>query len=183
MNLNDLADGVTLDAHGAPLMLIRRALIESARELCTETLAWTYRDFPVVVGARTPYPTLIAPRHAEVTLIRSLEGLRNGWDFDQPAEGQVRFHHMPTEDEIGGEIGLRPVLDAPELPDALLPWREGIQDGARYRLLIKPGVEWSNPELGQHYLQRFELAKSDATRKANYGHVWGSRRVRPQRFI
>nr|WP_299241385.1 hypothetical protein [uncultured Halomonas sp.] len=187
MKVAELVEDVIADLPGAPLVTVRRALLDATRELCTRADVWVSDDVPVIVAAQSGYPQVISPDGGEVLRIRRVtvdgETLRPGIDYEQPRADSVRMLRKPAASTLYGEVASRPPMTATRLPDALIRYREAIADGARYRLMQQPNKEWSQPSLASYYLQRFELAINDANQHATHGHARGSRRVKPRRFI
>lgn len=187
MTFDEIADEVMIEAQGAPLAMIRRAVLQSARELCSDADAWIHDQGPIVVAAKTAYPQLNPPSGGEALRIRKLfDGEREltpGFDYEQPQDDKVKILARLENGSLTGELACRPRRNAQRLPDTLERWADALADGARYRLLRQPGVEWSQPNLATYYERRFEYAKTEAMKRGQFGHAKGTRTVRMRRFI
>lgn len=77
-----------------------------------------------------------------------------------------------------------PERTAPEVPDAFASrWDEAIKDGALFRLMSMPHVDWTHPQLADTHMQMFQRAIDEAKGGAVRGHNHADLRVRPRPFI
>jgi hypothetical protein len=59
---------------------------------------------------------------------------------------------------------------------------DAIASGAKARLLMMPGVPWSNPALGAYYRQSFDASIIDARIEEMHDRVPGRLTVQPRIF-
>lgn len=185
MKLDDLVREVALEVPDAPKASIHDMLSWSARELCTEADAWVSEEQPVIYGANSDYPAIVAPAGESLRIvylrIGDREVMQGAW-FEQRSPTDIHFHKTPDSDVIAGRIACRP-RPGEMPPDAVTGrWSSVIADGARWRLLLLP-QSWQNPELASYYQQRFLTGIADAKQHARLGHARGGARVKMRPFI
>ncbi|SNY95569.1 hypothetical protein [Halomonas sp. hl-4] len=183
--LDDLIDNVALDVPDAPRATIRSALARASREFCTEADAWVTEEGPVIYGAATDYPLMVAPAGEALRIVSlTMDGqtVTQGERFEQVSPTEIVFHRTPSENVISGRLACRPKRGDMPPNEVLSRWGEPIGDGARWRLLLMPQV-WRDPELATYYERRFLAGITDAKQQSRLGYARGGARVNMRRFI
>jgi hypothetical protein len=94
------------------------------------------------------------------------------------------FTLLPTPDEtkrngIVMRVALKPTRDATVVDDVLFDtFGEVIGHGAKYRLLLSPGKEYSNPQLAEAYKAMFDSGMSRARARMGRNHTRANMSVR-----
>ncbi|GEK46553.1 hypothetical protein HPA02_08360 [Bisbaumannia pacifica] len=185
MTLDELMADVALEVPDAPRASIRDMIRWAARELCTEADAWVTEEGPVIYGADSDYPAIVAPAGEPLRIVSLTLGGREvgqGDQFEQRSPTDIHFYRQPGESVVNGRLACRP-RPGEMPPDAVTSrWASAIGDGARWRLLLLP-QPWRNPELASYYQQRFLAGIADARQHSRLGHARGGARVMMRRFI
>lgn len=120
-------------------------------------------DCTMVIGIKT----------VEVGGVRVLPG-----DYRSHAVGQIEFSE-PTAASVNVFAVLKTLESACGFPTVLMQrWRRVICDGVLARLMLQPGKQWSNPELGMLHRQAFEQGIQQACGDARNEHSV-TRQTRP----
>ena len=131
----------------------------------------------------------------------------NDYEVWQPSEGKVialarvrddegqHLHHTFYMEEMklrldNPQEGSRAVIVAALMPsrNKMPEWivsmhGEAIAAGAKARLMMMPGVEWSAPELGQFYRLQFAQGKSEARTDRARKHSEAGQSVKKRRWV
>lgn len=185
MTLDDLVADVALEVPDAPRASIRDMIAWAARELCTEADAWVTDEEPIIYGADTDFPMIVAPRGEPLRIVSLTLGGREvvqGSEFEQRGPGEVHFHRRLDTPVVHGRLACRPKVGEMPPDEVTGRWSSAIADGARWRLLLLP-QPWRNPELAAYYQQRFLAGITDARQHSRLGHARGGARVKARRFI
>jgi hypothetical protein len=173
-----------------PAPLLDQALVDSCVEFCEQGSA-VHRELEVV-------QTTIGESRVELdlpaqSLLVRITALKiNGretvakpyFEMDEDVQGLPRmFSNTPEGDlmlypvpdavyPVKAMALLKPVRNATAVDDILFQdWAEFIVSGAMYRLLMMPGVAWSNPTAGKMYFDNFRMginrAEIEFTRQRN----------------
>ncbi|SDI27929.1 hypothetical protein SAMN04487867_10466 [Vreelandella titanicae] len=185
MSSDDLVQDVITIVPEAPFMTIREALQWSARKFCTEADAWVTDEQPIIYGADSDYPMIVAPQGEPLRIVSlTLNGreVTQGEGFEQSSPTAIHFSQKPKESAVSGRLACRPKRG--DMPPAEVTdrWSEPIADGATWRLLMMP-QPWKNPELAIYYERRFLAGITDARQHSRLGHARGGARVKARRFI
>lgn len=183
--LDDLIDSVALEVPDAPRATIRDMLSWASREFCTEADAWVTEEGPVIYGADSDYPMIVAPAGEAIRIVSlTLNGrtVTQGEGFQQSSPTEVVFSQTPSQPVVNGRLACRPKPGDLPANEVLSRWGEPIADGARWRLLLLPQA-WQNPELSSYYQRRFLAGITDARQQSRLGHARGGARVKMRRFV
>jgi hypothetical protein len=98
--------------------------------------------------------------------------------------GSVSLYPTPGQTgEIVCRVTYGPKMSATTLPDFLMDrYAEAIAAGAKARLMLMPGVQWSNPSLAGYYDGVFSSGITSARDEMSTDGAVGSIFVRPRRF-
>lgn len=186
MKLKDCLPDAAPYLPGCPTPMILRHLSDAAREFCRETHIWEEEIPPVYPVEGVTRYQLDLPEEAEILSVKSATQGDESPELSINVFGVLKLHQAPenTTKPIEVEAILQPVLGAEGIAGRILgDYREGIVQGALYRLLLMPNADWSNPELATLCQRRFRESVVDArTRKAR-GNTDRPMRVRPQPFL
>lgn len=211
MKVEDFLKYVLPEVPGAPDEIASRAVVLATDEFLRNTLAWEIISDPIdLVAGERDYDMEVVPGALALT-IRSV-WTRNGelkpvtmselqdrlpdWQVAQGTE--PRFYNMvkgfgtlsvyPTPIEpFTSQLTFHSVYTIKKtsttIPDDIVEqYLDAIASGAKARLMIMPGVSWSNPQLAVAHKQLFDDAVVKARIDAHLSRVPGSPRVRPIRF-
>jgi hypothetical protein len=178
---------------------IRFAIIE----FCERTRLWKYEDDYDVTEATCNGP-ITSPTGAvlhdieivmfdghelEAVATRDLDRLAPGWRTGDLGGGIPKYYTqidqstlrvVPAKDgHLYLCLRLKPAPDATTIPDFIAnEYSECIGWGALGRLLTVPGQSYSNPELGQFYLQKFSEKIDRLNTKGSTGQQNARKRTR-----
>ncbi len=185
MSIDDLVQDVITFVPEAPLMTIREAVQWAARKLCTEADAWVTEEQPIIYGADSDYPMIVAPQGEPLRIVSlTLNGREavQGEGFEQRSPTEIHFSQKPRESAVSGRLACRPKRGNMPPAEVSERWSEPIIDGATWRLLMMP-QPWKNPELASYYERRFLAGISDAKQHSRLGHARGGARVKMRRYV
>lgn len=183
---------------GCPMMVAKKAIVDSLREFCSRTQVWEHSvaPFPVVKGVADyrlmiPKDTEIAgflsvyhkgrPRPLTLRSTRELDDQFPEWrtttglpsSFVQFNQNGLMLDRLPQKTErdvLSCTLALKPKSTTKEVADVLYAdWKDGITYGAVKQLVIMPRKQWSAPELFDLYNNKFNIEVSRASVKARYG--------------
>ena len=193
---------VMIDLPGVPEPLAIHHIRNAAMQFCEETRLWSEYLDAISVQANEGEYTLDGPQHTNVVDILSasfngsplggpfseseLDKKRPGWREETGAQpflcakkgNLIRLIPIPTEaaaNALRAAVAVKPALTAHEGPDFLLAdWHEAIGYGAKERLLMVPGKDWTNADLALYFGKQFRKKVNDGRAKFLKG---GSRSV------
>jgi len=199
--LSSLYSSVRLYAQQCPDATIDKYLIEAVREFCRQSLYYQATQISNVVSGQSVY-TLSPSTGEEVHAIAGLEvdGVtyksldqsdigRNdytitGYQFEPP--NYLNISPVPTANITNGleiRLVLLPSESTTTIPDSVYRnYKEIIVAGALAYILSQQNEAWSNPELAQFMLQRFEVGFKQAKGERMRGFRNGPISIRPRTF-
>lgn len=202
VEVKDYLQDVAQIVRRCPTQTLVRAYVRAARKLCIESRWYRVTIVGQTVEGQQQY-SLGSDPFLDIIGIRAMGGTQGTrkWPIvpsdptqwsavAQPGDPrryayipQAQFAVNPTPNSV---IDLQvtavcaPKEGATQLPDEIMRWSEGFQDGALAYLLNIPGQPWSNAVLGQNYGQAWRAAianaKADEQRAYNQGTVVARRR-------
>jgi len=182
-----------------PDPVIERAVVDACRDFCQHTLLWdenmltainivdgthTYTlastsgdiagvDY-VEVDSVPIFPTSVNEMNKTCVEWRDVVATRST-RYVVGMANSIRLIYEPDEDVTGGLkvwVCLKPLEAATSVQDFL--WRDyqkAIADGAKAALLEMPGMEWTNPQLGAFFQEKYEAARATAMMKKFTGRT------------
>lgn len=211
MQLDAFFPYITAEVLGCPDPTLRLALLQTAAEFCRETLAWTEIQDPVSLINGIQDYELDAPANSYVLSVRDIWiGNRRlqprtmqeiamsvpNWQTTESNEplfynqanerGVIRVYPVP-QGTTGQAIVIRaayvPSISATTLPDFLGNRHiDVIAAGTKARLMMVPGVTWTNPKLGEYHRSIFDDGVIKARISEAHDRVPGTIRVLPRSF-
>lgn len=199
------------DVQGAPIEMMRQALVDAAVEFCERTRLWNeIQDAQLLVNANADYE-LDLPSKARLLSVEevwcgirelkpitmhALQTVMPDWQtrtapeplYYNAAFDMDTFRVYPTPaDVIGAKLRIKgsfqPSDDADSLPDFLWNrYRSGIISGAKATLMAKPAVVWANPALSGVHRAMFRDAIADGIIQRMTDSVTNSQTVSARRF-
>lgn len=211
MNTSDLTNFLTPELPGCPDALIKQALVQTAIEFCTETLAWQEIQDPLIVIDKQNLLDVEVPRDARIVTVRDIwasnrrlrpvtmpqlfEVMPN-WQTAQGSEPtyynastdwqSIRIFPIPFEAnraKLTMRVAYAPTLTATTLPDEICTkYLDGLTGGAKARLMLMPGKTWSNNQSAGVYRAQYNDQVVKAKIDDLHDRVQGSLSVRPHPF-
>lgn len=188
---------------------IELAVVNAARAFCVRTQLWR-GSVELAVSVEAPTVTVTVPAQSVLHKIESARLLSAGSELDiEPitladldrlmpgwrtfTQGMGRWYTQEQHGEVtvvpfcAGTLKLTTVLKpdntAIELPDFLLDdYQEEIADGALARLLILPKQPFTDPNLAQVHMARFNSRLDELASKSVRGQQRGPLRTRARFF-
>lgn len=211
MNVSDLIHFISPEVPGCPDVLIKQAIVQTAIEFCTETLAWQEIQDPIIMIDRANELDVEVPRDARIVTVKdiwasnrrlrpvTMEQLFERIPNWQTAESSEPAYYNASADwqtikifpspldakraKLTMRVAYAPTLTATTLPDEIVTKHlDGITGGTKGRLMIMPGKTWSNPQAGGIYLLQFADQMLKAKINILHDRVQGSLSVRPHPF-
>lgn len=210
MQLSAFYPYVLPEVQGCPDPMLAQAVRSAVFEFCRETLAWTELQdaVPLVDGvadyelnvpsgafALTVRDVWVGARRLTPVTLRALGQAMPDWQtargsepshYNSAAErGVIRVFPMPlyATAALTMRVAYAPTATATTAPDFLgQRHMEAMAAGAKARLLLIPGMSWSNPALGAHYRTVFEGEIFQARIEEAYDRTPGSLSIRPRSF-
>lgn len=183
MTLDDILALVFIEVPSAPEFAVRQQIMLAAREFCEETYAWQQVE-EVETEEGSAEVELFAPSGSEIVAVVSMAGRERCKDYTQPTPSMVKLSAPATSSQsIEVMLALKPRIQSSTLPDALKPYIEALARGTVYRMTHMSGVEWSNPKAAQSSYIQWQAAIAEARQRTQTGRAFGSRTVKPRRFI
>jgi len=211
MQLDEFLPYVLAEVPGCPDITARLALAQVAIEFCSKTLAWNQVLDPIALAIGQADYDVEIPTLGRVELVESvfcngialrpvttleLNAALPDW---RTAKGNLpRFYNSPedrsilrvypTPTESGHILVVKacfiPVSGARTLPDFLGQYHmDAIASGTKARLMLMPGVDWSNPQLAAYYKTEFNRSIDDTRITQIHERVQGGLSVPARRFI
>ena len=198
---------VLTEVLGCPDPTLRLQIVSAAAEFCRETLAWTESQdaVPLVNGvsdyeieapaqsyAYTVRDVWLGGRRLQPITLHAMQGMGVG-ESNEPTHynasterGSIRVYPTPinvTDQALVMRAAFVPTMAATTLPDFLgQRHMEVIASGAKAKLMMIPGVAWSNPQLGAYYRQIFDAGIVNSRIEEAHDRVPGTIRVQPRSF-
>lgn len=190
MDLDELLPEVLTHAQKCPEPLAIRMLRDAARDFCQQSRIWrdtdtipvTSPEFEGVCTIQDAAIVMIEAAHMDETALepitaRQLDEIRRNWATDTSTLSNARYITQLRPDTITlypQQVGtitarliLKPSRTAWQIPDFLIDgYGSEIASGALGSILLVPGTEYVNPQLGAYHASRFEEAKRIAGRTA-----------------
>ncbi len=202
MNLSAFYGYVLPEVSGCPYPVLDVRLVAAAAEFCRETLAWNEVQDPIALIDGVSDYAIDAPSGAYVYTItdvwingRSLSSLpeatQSSSTSNEPSHfnalgdfGTLRVFPVPSSPTVSMVVKAAyvPTYNATTLPDFLSRYVDVIANGAKSELMMMPGVEWSNPQLGSYYKQQFQEGIARSKILDAHGRVPGPLRVKYRTF-
>lgn len=181
---------VMADVIGCPIPMVDQALRNAAREFCQRTKAWTeWADTFTAPGGTNRF-NFVVPDGAELVSARraSVDGvyldvlasdsLPGDWQQGYDTGPEKSLVHIDTVEYllyprpsagavIAIEMALQPSITATSVGDVILAQHaEAIAWGAKYRLLSKPGKDWTDTATAAQARAEFERSVHHAANTA-----------------
>lgn len=180
---------------GAPPTLIQQQLIETAREFCHDTQCWIYEldpiyikesitqyevddiDFPVAEIDSLKKITLCSVRRDSNNKVLSndeIDELQPGEDYNfvnlDKSQIELLWEPDDSDESLKVQLVLRPTASGHYIDDQIYKdWYSVIADGCIAKMLMIPGVTWSNPSLAQYHYVKY----NDGIRQAKFYQIRG----------
>lgn len=211
MNVSDIVPFIAPEVPGCPEPLIKQAVVQTAIEFCTETLAWQEIQDPVALVDGGNELVIDVPRDSRIVAVKDIwasnrklrpvtmdqlfERIPN-WQtatgsepayYNASADWQtIRIYPSPLDSQ-GAKLTVRaayaPKITATTLPDEIVTKHlDGLTGGAKARLMIMPGRSWTNAQMGGVYRAQFNDQVLKAKIDILHDRVQGSVSVRPNPF-
>lgn len=187
-SLGDLLPWVGVQTSGAPEILLRSALLESAREFFRRSRGWRhFEDRLIELQVSGGYGEYMLPLASSVALAEVVElrgkprdYLIDPSEFRKVGNRGLRVEEQDKADYLGGHFALMPVGYEADIPDFLFSeFEEPLVSGALVRLHRVPDGAWSRPDLVAYHREVFEYGVDSASTRAADGFISGrTRRVR-----
>ena len=183
MTYDELVDEILPDAPGCPRMTVRDRVRDGARQFARESLVWDVEAERRTADSGETEFDLILPREGQFWTVTAVEidekPVAHEWDREE------RIVRLPRgrRGELVIRVALEPKDGQASLPQALAEWSEAIKDYARYRLMVMPGQEWTQPEMGMAYRRQYDDRVNDARIRKARSHSTQPLRTAPQPFI
>lgn len=211
MKVEDLVKYIMPEVPGCPEPTIERALVFATDEFLRHTHALQVTSDPVDLEAGvSEYDMEAIPGGMPLTITKvwlpslvlrpvsmeELSQLLPNWQSATSTEprfynmvgafGKLKVYPTPIE-PISVQMTFQAVYTikntSTTIPDEIVAhYLETIAAGAKARLMMMPGVAWSNLQLADAYMQQFSLGKSNAKIDIAHSRVPGSLRVKPVAF-
>jgi len=211
MNVSDIVPFVAPEVPGCPEVLIKQAIVQTAIEFCTETLAWQEIQDPVIVIDKSNELDVEVPTGARIVTVKdiwasnrklrpvTMEQLFERLPNWQTAEGSeptyynasadwrtIRIYPIPLDAnraKLTMRVAYAPTLAATTLPDEIgTKYLDGLTGGTKSRLMLMPGRSWTNAQMAGVYRQQFNDQMLKAKIDVLHDRVQGSVSVRPHPF-
>lgn len=204
-NLSDFLNLLRPELRGCPDFTIKAHLLRILRDFCAQT--WIWEDWQKetkdgdgdthTVSVDADRELVIVPRvwsedwdlkPSEFTFPGQDAGysdyeVSRSFQFDPP--DTIRFLFTVADGDVFyPQVVYQPTTDATEFPDFILKYHEdGLSAGTKSRLMMQPGQNWSNPELGQYYQRIYdrEVGRAKILKQRQYTAT--PLRVQPKKFI
>jgi len=184
----DLAPSVAVDVTGCPTFTIEEALREAAIDFCERGHAYVHEMDEVPAEEELLLELPSRTRLVDVLYVTSdrepldpihrsdLRGFARG--YTRISDRALRLHGV-SGSTISVRLAVAPLPTATSIPDEIgYRWHRAFVAGAKHRLMIKPGLPWSNPALAEFYRNEFEVELNRAMLRASQDGVLAKRRVR-----
>ena len=211
MKLDDFFPYILPEVLGCPDPVLRNALRLTAFDFCNRTHSWTEisdplplidgvkdydLDVPFGAYAQTVRDVWLGSRRLEPATMAQLQAVLPNWPTAESSEptyynlsaerGVLRVY--PTPVNVGTQALVCRTVFVPTSAATVLPdflgqdQLEVIAAGTKYRLMLMPGVTWSNPELGAFYKTQFDAGVTDSQAEEAHDRVPGSMTVPARSF-
>lgn len=184
MELEELLPLVMPRVPSCPRSVAIGALRDAARDFARQTHVMRAEvDLPPTDPPQSLYE-VAAPPDTELIAVAGAEdesGRPLAVFFDPPATiGFARALTVPAT----VVLVTMPERTAPEMPDVFASrWDEAIKDGALFRLMSMPHVDWTHPQLADTHMQLFQRAVDEAKGGAARKQSHAAMRVKPRSFV
>ncbi len=211
MKTSDLIRFIAPELPGCPDVLINQALVQSAIEFCTETLAWQEIQDPLIVIDKQNLLDVEVPRDARIVTVRDIWAsnrklrpvtmpqlfeLMPNWQTATGSEPtyynasvdwqSIRIFPIPMEAnraKLTMRVAYAPTLTATTLPDEICTkYLDGLLGGTKARLMVMPGKTWTNAQMAAVYRAQLNDQMLKAKIDDLHDRVQGSLSVRPHPF-
>jgi len=183
MTYDDLVDMAIPELPGVFRPAVLDAAKRVAREFCSETFVWQQEE-EIEIYAGSVEADIYAPSGSEVVSITSIPGMTRGIHYTQPSPSVMRLSSAPEQSGIiKAMLALRPGLRSDQLPTVLDAHEDALVAGLIYRMAKMSGVEWANPQVAQTNYIQWQAFIAEARQRSQNGLAFGSRTVKPRRFI
>jgi len=203
MNLDAFHSLVMPEVIGCPAPVLNTRLLVVAAEFCRETQSWFGSHTIPLIDGVSDY-ALTTPTDSRIETVISVSV--NGWLLTPTADdishlaaissepgyynalsvyGQISVYPTPINptSSLLVKAAYAPTGTATTLPDYLERFADVIASGVKGNLMTMPNTDWSNPQLGAFYLQKFSEGIANCRISDAHGRVRGSLRVAPRPFI
>lgn len=210
MNIEDLYPYITPELPDCPSEMLRQALVQTAIDLCKETLVWNEIadavklsdgldeydiDYPSGARPLTAPTVWLGPHQLVAISMEQLSVYLPDWQTSRSNE--PRFYNISTDFDVikvfprplnpTGSLRMKgafiPRLNAVVLPDFLADYYlDAITAGAKARLMLKPNQKWTSEQTGAFYQGEYLRLRTDARIDAIANRVPGITQVKPVRF-
>lgn len=183
---------------GCPIFVAVESVRDAAIEFCNRSRYWrvTLASINIVAGQATY--TLIPPTDSSISEILSvrhntfvvnptsefsLDGQYPSWRLLTSSQAEeyfsnerniIRLTPIPSVSgtaNLDVRVVLKPSRTSTTIPDQLYDhYLEEVAAGAKARLMVMPGVDWSNPDLALYYRTVFESGIKNARGVAVTGY-------------
>lgn len=158
---------VRREVPGCPNPLIKEEVLSAAIEFCQRTWAYT-KDITESVSKDAETVTITLPEGTGIVGVNSFTDENGDTEYEIDYSGNVVSLEKPVpyDSDLIINVALKPLPTVSSLPDFLFnDWYQTIAAGAKAKLMIIPGKEWSNPNLAVIHSNLFEDGVGDAIRK------------------
>lgn len=199
-------DFVNHSITGCPVSLAEAMVRDAAIRYCQHTHIWRFTSLPSALRKGQPRYGFDAPEGAEVIGLKSVKisgspiapltesdwphgnkqaAMPQVWRLEEPST--LLLWPEPDQDiekAIEVTVILAPSHDSTMCPRMLLSnHHEGIVEGAKEKLMLMPGKEWTNPQLAAISRARFLEKANKARIKEQKGGTTKSLRIKPRAFL
>lgn len=211
MKIEELVKYVQPEVPGCPDPNIERAIVFTADEFLRYSHAWNVTSDPFVLeDGVSDYDIDIMPGSLPISVSKvwtqslelapvtmdQLALVLPNWQTATSTEpryynmvkgfGTMTVYPIPAE-PLTTQLTVQAVYTikntSTTVPDQIVDhYLETISAGAKARLMLMPGVAWSNPQLAAMYRQQFAVGMSNARIETMKSRTPGSMRVRPIAF-
>lgn len=199
---------IRASAPGVSDFLMQPAVMQAARDFCSQTWAWWIEvvlsvdeegtvspDFDPSAEYFRVYQDGVALNEIyrdywtdTTNIIGILKVEKDGRKFEDysfaPPLFQVNERWQGETFDLAMRLALEPATTASTLPDFLVErFGQVIAYGALAELLMQPQQDWTNPNLAQDRLRKFRSGMAQARMANLKNYTYGSARVQAKRFI
>lgn len=140
------------------------------------SLSWRLPDWRNAKATVPVYYNVDGPR-STITVYPTPDNTQSGYSSVQSGTPQEQFRTMRMKASLIPSMTAKVIRD-----DVWNFYGEAITTGAKARLMLQRGQQWSEPKLGLLLQQAFDAAVASARIEEEAGHVQSSTIARPRAF-
>lgn len=208
--LTEFTQHIIIYVPGCSDMLAEQFVLNTIRDFCERTDIWKYtldaissvaeqRDYELSVPSETELVTIINATYDDNPLDPVIE-TQMDWqdsywrsaDSGTPTSyavltpGYISLYPTPEDTEsdiLSVRVSLKPTVTATTVEGFLYTdWLDAIISGTLARLMAIPKKNWTDVQLSQFYLRKYESYLSRGIVRSTTGHVRKALRVKPSYF-